>query len=328
MKKSGLQDMKKENLRLIMSVILEKESVSRIELSEIIGLSPSTVSSLTSELMEKGWIEESGIAASTGGRKRTELSINKNKGYIAVLEIGWRRTVLHFMDLAMEKSDSVILSDYYITGNELLEKVIGYLKEDAGNLCNGQLAGIGLLFQEDMNPSDFTVMYSTTLSSDTISFCEAIKTQFRVPVIEEYSQVYSIRKILEKEERNNSAYIEIGKKVFVSITANGTFLDMTSGKKADMTPFVETEDKKINGDRLTEGIVAILQMICMLFPIENVYLSGRMAEGDDLANQISGQLKKKCLLKHAVEVRAIKPVINHMETDLGKRVLKKVIYEL
>ena len=78
--------MKRENLRLIMSAILEKESVSRIELSEIIGLSPSTVSSLTSELMEKGWIEESGIAVSTGGRKRTELSINKNKGYIAVLE--------------------------------------------------------------------------------------------------------------------------------------------------------------------------------------------------------------------------------------------------
>lgn len=166
MKKSGLQDMKRENLRLIMSVILEKESVSRIELSEIIGLSPSTVSSLTSELMEKGWIEESGIAVSTGGRKRTELSINKNKGYIAVLEIGWRRAVLHFMDLSLEKGDSVILSDYYITGNELLEKVIQYLKEDAENLCNGQLAGIGLLFQEDMNPSDFNVMYSTSLSSD------------------------------------------------------------------------------------------------------------------------------------------------------------------
>ncbi|ADL06744.1 winged helix-turn-helix transcriptional regulator [Lacrimispora saccharolytica] len=328
MKKSGLQDMKRENLRLIMSVILEKESVSRIELSEIIGLSPSTVSSLTSELMEKGWIEESGIAVSTGGRKRTELSINKNKGYIAVLEIGWRRAVLHFMDLSLEKGDSVILSDYYITGNELLEKVIQYLKEDAENLCNGQLAGIGLLFQEDMNPSDFNVMYSTSLSSDTISFCEAVKTQFKVPVIEEYSQVYSFRQILEREESANSAHIEIGKKVFVSITANGTLLDMSSGKKADMTPFVETEDKKITSDRLTEGIVNILQMICMLFPIENVYLSGRLTEGEDLAKRVSGQLRKKRLIKQAVEIRAVKPVINHMETDLGMRVLKKVIYEM
>lgn len=328
MKKSGLQDVKRENLRLIMSVILEKESVSRIELSEIIGLSPSTVSSLTSELIEKGWIEESGVAASTGGRKRTELSINKNRGYIAVLEIGWRRAMLHFMDLSLKKSDSVLLSDYYITGNELLEKVIHYLKEDVGNLCNGQLAGIGLLFQEDMNPSDFNVMYSTSLSSANISFCEAVKTQFKVPVIEEYSQVYSFRQILEKEESANSAHIEIGKKIFVSITANGTLLDMTSGKKADMTPFVETEDKKISGERLTDGIVTILQMICMLFPIESVYLSGRLTEGDDLAERVSSQLKKKHLLKNAVEVRAIKPVINHMETDLGKRVLKKVIYEM
>lgn len=328
MKKSGLQDMKRENLRLIMSVILEKESVSRIELSEIIGLSPSTVSSLTSELMEKGWIEENGVTTSTGGRKRTELSINKNKGYIAILEIGWRRATLHFMDLSLEKSDSVLISDYYITGNELLEKVIHYLKKDAQNLCNGQLAGIGLLFQEDMSPSDFNVMYSTSLSSANISFCEAVKTQFKVPVIEEYSQVYSFRQILEKEESTNSAHIEIGKKIFVSITANGTLLDMTEGKKADMTPFVEKADKKIAGDRLSEGIVNILQMICMMFPIENVYLSGRLSEGDKLAERVSGQLQKNQFLKHAVKVRAIKPVINHMETDLGKRILKKMIYEM
>lgn len=162
----------------------------------------------------------------------------------------------------------------------------------------------------------------------TISFCEAVKTQFKVPVIEEYSQVYSFRQILEREESANSAHIEIGKKVFVSITANGTLLDMSSGKKADMTPFVETEDKKITSDRLTEGIVNILQMICMLFPIENVYLSGRLTEGEDLAKRVSGQLRKKRLIKQAVEIRAVKPVINHMETDLGMRVLKKVIYEM
>jgi hypothetical protein len=69
-------------------------------------------------------------------------------------------------------------------------------------------------------------------------------------------------------------------------------------------------------------------MICMLFPIENVYLSGRLTEGEDLVKRVSGQLRKKRLIKQAVEIRAVKPVINHMETDLGKRVLKKVIYEM
>lgn len=328
MKKSGLQDMKRENLRLIMNVILEKETVSRIELSEIIGLSPSTVSSLTSELIEKGWIVENGVTTPTGGRKRIELSVNSSKGYIAILEIGWRRAVLHFLDLALEKKHSVLISDYYITGNELLEQVTHCLREEAENLCNGKLAGIGLLFQEDMSPSDFNVMYSTSLSSASISFCEAVKTQFKVPVMEEYSQVYSFRQIMKKEESTNSAHIEIGKKVFVSITSNGTFLDMTEGKKADMTPFIENTGKKMNIDKLSEGIVNLLQMICMMFPIENVYLSGRLDEGDRLAERVNGQLKKSDLLKHAVEVKAIKPVINHMETDLGKRVLKKVICEM
>jgi len=328
MKKSGLQDMKRENLRLIMNVILEKETVSRTELSEIIGLSPSTVSSLTSELIEKGWIVENGVTTPTGGRKRIELSVNSSKGYIAILEIGWRRAVLHFLDLALEKKHSVLISDYYITGNELLEQVTHCLREEAENFCNGKLVGIGLLFQEDMSPSDFNVMYSTSLSSASISFCEAVKTQFKVSVMEEYSQVYSFRQIMKKEESTNSAHIEIGKKVFVSITSNGTFLDMTEGKKADMTPFIENTGKKMNADKLSEGIVNLLQMICMMFPIENVYLSGRLDEGDRLAERVNGQLKKSDLLKHAVEVKAIKPVINHMETDLGMRVLKKVICEM
>lgn len=328
MKKSGLQDMKRENLRLIMNTILEKESVSRIELSELIGLSPSTVSALTSELMEKGWIAENGVTASTGGRKRTELSINRNRGYLAIVEIGWRRASLHFMNLSLEKTYSVLISDYYITGNELLEKITHYLKEEAGNVCSGELAGIGLLFQEDMKPSDFNVMYSTSLSSATISFKEAVKTQFKVPVIEEYSQAYSFRQIVKKEESLNSAHIEIGKKIFVSITSNGTLLDMTEGQKADMTPFVEQQDKKAAGDKLAEGLAEILRMICMLFPIDTVYLSGRIEEGEKLAERVSCRLEKKLFCKHAVKIRAIKPVINHMETDLGKRVLKKMICEM
>lgn len=331
MKKSSLQDMKRENTRLIITTILEKESISRIELSELIGLSPSTVSALTAELIEQGWIVETGVTASTGGRKRTELSIHKNRGYLAILEIGWRKSHVHLLNLRLEKISSIQLSDYYITGNELLEKVNDYLKNEADNLCLGALAGIGLLFQEDMKPSDFNVMYSTSLSSANISFCEALKTQFRVPIIEEFSQVYSFREILKKEKdlsSANSAHIEIGKKIFISITANGSILDMTEGKKADMTPFIEEIEEKDAEKRLSAGIVHMLRMLCMLFPIDTVYLSGRLEDKEELAEKVSRQLEKSALTGRRVQVKAKKAMTGHIETDLGKRVLRKIIYEI
>ena len=60
MKKSGLQDMKKQNRRVLLQTVLEHESLSRIEIANLTELSPSTVSGLVSELLEEGLLVESG----------------------------------------------------------------------------------------------------------------------------------------------------------------------------------------------------------------------------------------------------------------------------
>lgn len=331
MKKSGLKEVKKDNMRLLMNDILEKQSVSRIELSELSGLSPSTVSALVAELMNHGWVVETGVAASTGGRKRTELSINSEKGFLAILDIGWRHVDLHILDLNLKEVYSMVVSDYYITGNELLEKVEECMREQAENICSGHLAGVGLLFQEDMKSSDFNVMYSTSLSSATISLREAFQTQFKVPIIEEYTQIYSFQEIVKREKNSdsmNSAHIEIGKKIFISITSNGKILDMAEGKKADMTPFVEQQPNKTSSERLQEGIMQIMQILCMLFCIDTVYLSGRLDGGEQVAEEIVKEIKQRMTVESRITVKAMKPLTNHIKKDLGKRVLEKIIVDM
>ena len=84
MKKSGLQDMKKQNRRVLLQTVLEHESLSRIEIANLTELSPSTVSGLVSELLEEGLLVESGVRVATGGRSRTALTVNRDRGVVAV----------------------------------------------------------------------------------------------------------------------------------------------------------------------------------------------------------------------------------------------------
>lgn len=116
-----------------------------------------------------------------------------------------------------------MLSESYLSGNELLVAITAAVFElfDSASLHAGKVAGFGLLFQEDMKASEFNVMYSTGFSSASISLREALITQFRVPVTEEYSQVYTVSRALEQRENveaENTAHIAIGERVLASIT--------------------------------------------------------------------------------------------------------------
>ncbi|MBP0685563.1 winged helix-turn-helix domain-containing protein, partial [Mycobacterium tuberculosis] len=56
MGKTGLKDIKNQNTNLIMQQIMQARSISRIELAQETGLSPSTVSSIVGDLLGKGII--------------------------------------------------------------------------------------------------------------------------------------------------------------------------------------------------------------------------------------------------------------------------------
>lgn len=200
MKKTGLKEMKRRNREMLIRTILEKGELSRIELAHETQLSPSTVSALVGELLEEGILAESGQRAITAGRSRTALDINTEYGCIAVVNIGRKGASLDLFDMCLNRCNGKVLSESYLSGNELLVAITAAVFElfDSASLHAGKVAGFGLLFQEDMKASEFNVMYSTGFSSASISLREALITQFRVPVTEEYSQVYTVSRALEQ----------------------------------------------------------------------------------------------------------------------------------
>lgn len=114
------------------------------------------------------------------------------------------------------------LPDHGGDGNELLTSISdavfqGFSMEE---LHAGKMKSIGSLFQDDTEISEFRVMYSTGYTAATISLREALFTQFKVPIVEEYSRVYTVSRALAeagKSVGSNYAHIDLGDRAVVQI---------------------------------------------------------------------------------------------------------------
>ena len=346
MRKSGLHDMKRKNRQLIMRTVLESGALSRIEIAGRTELSPSTVSSLVSELLADGRVIESGVRISTAGRSRTELTVNADYGYIMVVEIGRKGIYLTRFNMALQDKEGCLLSDTLVDGNELLSLISdGIVKSLEKEDCQyGVLAGIGLLFQEDMRASDFNVMYSTGFSSASISLRESLITQYRVPVVEEYSQVYTVANALGRaadEMVRNSAHIAVG----ASVTVEGKLLPLREGFCADMAPFLEElpaggEQARLADQREKKGVLSaqtagriqerslsrLIMMLCIMFPLDTVFLSDPGVD-DKLVRRLSSQIKKQLEAGQMPGIRRLDQKDMSQAADaLAERVRESVLF--
>lgn len=85
--------MQKSNLSLVLRTIFDLRHVSRKELAEVTGLTPSTVTNIVNRLLEEGYIIETGEGESDCGRKPIILEINEDKAWIVGVELSADRII-------------------------------------------------------------------------------------------------------------------------------------------------------------------------------------------------------------------------------------------
>ena len=300
MQKRGLKDVKRRNRHVIIQSIMDSSLLSRVEIAQKTGLAPSTVSTLVAELLEQGLLTEGGSQV-TAGRSRTELMLNPNYGCIAVVEVGREGAGVSLFDMALELLEHSTLSASYLSGNELLDAIIRAVAPFRSG--PRPLAGIGLLFQEDMRESDFRVMYSTGFAAASITLKEALISEFRIPVFEDYAQVYTVKDALgERKQVNNSAQITLGERVVVAVTQQdqpvpirSDFFESAARCLEDLVP-EETDAEKL-------GILVAL--LCSLFLIQNVFLSCGEGGREQLDVRLREELRKRLPDEQVPEVHLL-----------------------
>lgn len=278
MQKRGLKDIKRRNRHVILQTILENKKLSRVEIAQKTALAPSTVSTLAAEMLEQGLLIEGGSQI-TAGRSRTELTLNPDYGTIVVLEADRKGVELSAYDMALQVIERKRLSEQCLTGNELFDEITAAV--DVYYRKERPLVGIGLLFQQDMRESDFRVMYSTGAAAASITLKEALISKYKIFVAEDYGEVYNVSRALaeqKKEETRNSAHISLGERVIIHVTQENRivpirsdFFELTTCFLEDLIP--EQEGNRTDSDKLGK-LVLLLQLLCMMFPLNMIFLSG------------------------------------------------------
>ncbi|NLG38006.1 MAG: hypothetical protein GX549_08300, partial [Clostridiales bacterium] len=83
------QMIKEFNTTAVFDLINKSMPISRARIARITGLSPTTVSTLTQNMIDFGIVCETGLGESvTSGRRPVLLEVNPSGAYIAAMEVG------------------------------------------------------------------------------------------------------------------------------------------------------------------------------------------------------------------------------------------------
>ena len=263
MGKKGLKDIKNQNTNLIMQQIMQARSISRIELAQETGLSPSTVSSIVGDLLGKGIIVETGTQIVEKGRSRKDLSIAADFGSVAVFEISRRSVFFCLFDMCLETLVSTCITKQRVTGNDLFELLVETVKIHADQ----NIRGIGLLLHDDVQPSDLNTIYDTGYASATISLQGALKSQLHIPVSEETCSSFTITNAFNEEtlhEKVNCAHVMVGEKVFTTVTIDGQKVPLRS----------EFCKELLSENTGTKEVSQLLNTLCTMFDIKKIFMMG------------------------------------------------------
>jgi predicted NBD/HSP70 family sugar kinase len=87
------------NRDIVLEFIRFRQPVSRVDLSRLSGLQPSTISAIVEDLIDEGWIKEGAIVRGGRGRPSTMLSVNEDLVTLA-LDIRPNQAIVAVVDLS------------------------------------------------------------------------------------------------------------------------------------------------------------------------------------------------------------------------------------
>ena len=225
MKLVNQQLIKNNNLKILYRHIQQTPGISRAQLSKLTGLSKTTVSSLIDELIEKKFVQDTGILDDTSsvGRKPNGLQLLHNHHYVVV--IGWssKNVDAKLVDICgvivKEINQPYYENDSYVSSSRLLlDKIL------AEDISKDQILGVCIVIPA-MIDTDQMSIFTTTLnisskgSPDLLAEIQSTFSDFPLSILNDTACAAYAEKIYTRITQQDFAYINfqhgIGAALFI-----------------------------------------------------------------------------------------------------------------
>lgn len=140
--------MKEINTLALIDVLRRHGRISRRDLAEKTGLTLASITNFINELIDKGYVCETGSGVSAGGRKPGMLELNSRAGYVIGVELNTANAVCLLCDFQAGVIDRMISRIEISAGPqntiEVIADMVLRIVEQNG-LESGQIFGVGLV---------------------------------------------------------------------------------------------------------------------------------------------------------------------------------------
>ncbi len=210
------ETIKQINKKNIIQLLYKKGQITKQQISKELHISIPTVISNVNELIEEGYLDEAGVAESTGGRKPIIVRFLSDARYsfgVCVTPSKIRIALINFK-LEIIKEKEFKLSQDIESIDIVMDKIKRCIDElvDSFNIPKDKVIGVGFSLPGTVNEEELLLVNAPNLKLNNIDF-------------KKYERLYGYKLFMENEA-NAAAYAEtfinpdkvIKNLVFVSIT--------------------------------------------------------------------------------------------------------------
>ncbi len=185
MKKADQETLKLVNRSVILGLIRKNKEISRIDLAEKTNLSPTTVSAITSELIEKNIVTELRVGESNGGRRPVMMGLNPQAAYALAIRLTPSGAVYALVDLSCNIvciKECISCIDSESAAEQIIHEIIKNVK-DGFTLQVEKIFGIGISIPGIIDYENGRVVYSATLHLKDFNVVEVVNKVMETDVI-------------------------------------------------------------------------------------------------------------------------------------------------
>jgi len=256
----------RENRERVMRAILEHGPLSRTEIAQVSGLSPSTVTRMVACLMTEGVLAEDTARVRTEGRSRIPVMVNESYGLIAIACLSSQGVTLYRYDMALELCTDPVALNCDGTSTDLIRVVSSQLMHGNAEFAR-TLRAIGVLRCDDAWDAAGNL-------SDLLSH------RLGVPAFERRAEdcaEYQIVHDADESANKNHVLVSLGTEALVGIAQGGQQVAFRRGAYANLSQRLagmgECEAS------IVDRLVDILSLITDLFTVDAIFM---MSARDDL----------------------------------------------
>ncbi|KHD14155.1 ROK family protein [Clostridium butyricum] len=228
---------KETNRKKIIKLLLEKDEITKLDISRSLDISITTVSTNITELKEEGIVEDVRPMESTGGRKAMAIKLKENCSYA----LGIALTPKHVKLLLINVKNKEIEKIKVRHNNDGIDHIVNLVKENISdilknhNIDEKQLLGIGISVPGTVDSDNGIIKRCYLLNVNNVNLKEQFE-YLNVPIyIENEANLSAYYEYLNKKDLvDNLLYVSITDGLGLGIIINGNIYKGSSNCAGEM----------------------------------------------------------------------------------------------